>query len=234
MPAYDKVGGVLREVSKIYDRVGGVSREVSKGYDKVGGVLREYHSGSETIIYDGKTLPAGSAAYTKGWNSGGSSPEVITFIDIQTNNGISFNCSGRSYDNRNYVYFGYAFPVEGQYSHIRVTFSNYKQTNVVDRGEGRVDSNFGIFAGKEASSADSVSADKNTQFTNVLSTGKYTSGNTTDEILQTGQYTITLPFLQSGGFFTIGVYGFTNSNYLNRVASVSFVATITKVEALNL
>ena len=63
MPAYVKVNGVLKKVSKIYDKTGGVLKEVKKGYDRVSGTLRLYHQSTiplsevplgKTVVYGGK------------------------------------------------------------------------------------------------------------------------------------------------------------------------------------
>ena len=56
MPAYVKVNGVCKKVSKIYDKTGGVLKEVKKGYDRVSGTLRLYHQQSLYLKFRSERL----------------------------------------------------------------------------------------------------------------------------------------------------------------------------------
>lgn len=67
MPAYVKVNGVFKKVSKIYDKTGGVLKEVKKGYDRVSGTLRLYHQSTIPLseVQLGKTVEYGGKNYRK-------------------------------------------------------------------------------------------------------------------------------------------------------------------------
>ena len=96
MPAYDKIDGVLRPVSRIYDSMGGTLREVSKGYDRIDGVLRQYHSSALELYNRGvKDVPiasqSGNYTYSQGYTCGGwdAGTEIILYPQkfVQNNYG---------------------------------------------------------------------------------------------------------------------------------------------------
>lgn len=96
MPAYDKIDGVLRPVSRIYDSMGGTLREVSKGYDRIDGVLRQYHSSALELYNRGvKDIPiasqSGNYTYSQGYTCGGwdAGTEIILYPQkfVQNNYG---------------------------------------------------------------------------------------------------------------------------------------------------